>query len=190
MKKRIYVLSFIILCMCTVGCNKGNASNNVDNICESVDSSNISDEEVEYIKSLYDSKKKFTIDLVKDDKLLELLKNEISQSNVVIEIIGDEKPYTITYYYKDKIKDEEMQNIDIEMKVVSYILLALVGDLERVHWTYEDYMQQCYKFSVTYAECVDDIGEDVKQFSVSEEKLKLLMCLLTNGSGSYTEKVT
>lgn len=182
MKKIVYVLSFIILSICIVGCTKINTVN-------SADVSNISDEDNEYFKSLYNSKKKFTIDLVQDDKLLELLQNEISQRNVEIEISGDEKPYTITYYYKDKIKDEEMQKIDIEMKMVSYILLALVGDLESVNWTYEDYLQQCYKFSSSYAECVGDIGKDVKQFSASKEEFNLLMNILTNDSGCYIEKV-
>lgn len=177
MKKMVYFMGVIAVCIYIAGCSNDNTMK--ENDSGNVDSLDISDEKSDsdniFIKSLFESQKKFTVELIQDKKIFTLLQEEMTSDNFGIEIMGEEEPCEITYYFKDKMSETDMAKIDIEMRKVSYILLALVGDLEKVNWIYEDLVEQRYIFGITAVECYNDIGQDIKKFSESEAKLKELL---------------
>lgn len=176
MKKIVYFIGIIAVCMYIASCNN---NENIENDSGNLDSLNISDEKSDsdniFIKSLFKNQKKFTVDLIQDKKIFTLLQGEMTSDNFEIEIMGEEEPCEIAYYFKGKMSETDMAKIDIEMRKVSYILLALVGDLEKVNWIYEDLVEQRYTFCITAVECCNDIGQDIKKFSESEAKLKELL---------------
>lgn len=177
MKKKVCLFIILANLICT-SCN--NYSNFVMDSVATEQTTVSEGNEGDYIKSLYECRKNHTEELDKSDVLFVLLQERISVDNYEIITTSSGDIYEVTYCFKEKLDQETMPKIDVEMKTVAYYILSLVNDLEKVSWEYEDFREQRYKFTITCDDCYVDIGADIKGYGSSFEKFNELTNFCSN----------
>jgi hypothetical protein len=116
---------------------------------------------------LFSTKSEYVGSAPDDIKLLDVL-GVPDLGAYTIELKTDEKPYSITINFSEL--NEAGPDIDAKMKIRAPIILALISNVDEVHWTVDG-----DKNSYTVSDWKDKNGTDIKSYGDSTESISDLL---------------
>ncbi len=84
------------------------------------------------------------------------------------------KPYGWTLEFNDEVGRTEEAKFNEQMKAYSYVLLAMIDNVEKISWTYWT-GDQLTEHNVTAEEASEELMDNIKNYSVSDEKVQELL---------------
>jgi hypothetical protein len=125
---------------------------------------------------LYGMKNPYVGNMPANEIILNTLNIRLSFGSYQNELQTGEEPYGWTLKFKDFVAEADEEEFNHTIKGYAYILLALIGNLGEVSWTYQtENGAEIKEMTVTAEEASDELGEDIKGFSDSQIKVQELL---------------
>jgi beta-lactamase regulating signal transducer with metallopeptidase domain len=128
-----------------------------------------------YALQLYSLKSPYVGDMVADEKLLSVL-NIADLGTYKMELFTSEQPYILQINFLDEPKDPNALNNAMDGRAT--LLLALIGNLDEVHWTYpqtEDGAPTLLTYFFDEANALKPTGTSIKDCGASPADLQNLL---------------
>lgn len=129
--------------------------------------------------AVYEAKNPYVGDMSANGKLVQALGLTSALGGATNELQTAEEPYGWTFHFVESPRNSV--TFDERMRKYACVLIAMTGNLSEVHWTYTVELAEegvVRESSITAQECSDMVGEDIKSFSESPEKVQELLTIL------------
>lgn len=129
------------------------------------------------VKFLMENKTQYVGNHVKVGSLLNGMPLPEGVTRGILELLTSEPPYGVIYHYE--LTDDTIEVGEEQFLRNSVLLFALIDNVDEIthlgHWSNKLLSSTPFKFTYTRADIEKIVGGDVRQFAVSEEKLKELI---------------
>lgn len=129
------------------------------------------------VKFLMENKTQYVGNHVKVGSLLNGMPLPEGVTRGILELLTSEPPYGVIYHYE--LTDDTIEVGEEQFLRNSVLLFALIDNVDEIthlgHWSNKSLSSTPFKFTYTRADIEKIVGGDVRQFAVSEEKLKELI---------------
>lgn len=129
------------------------------------------------VKFLMENKTQYVGNHVKVGSLLNGMPLPEGVTRGILELLTSEPPYGVIYHYE--LTDDTIEVGEEQFLRNSVLLFALIDNVDEIthlgHWSNKSLSSTPFKYTYTRADIEKIVGGDVRQFAVSEEKLKELI---------------
>lgn len=113
---------------------------------------------------LYKAWNPYVGDMPANEKISQILGIRSALGDYKNELQAKKEPYCWTFHFKEKIPDTDVNNFDEKMKTYACLLIASIGNLDKVSWTYEEERpgeNTLHKESITRKTGSDFINQEI-----------------------------